>query len=117
PIRRYCVLAPRPRTWTTRFAGRGLGSCRRRSRAPSWLSGSFARRQPTSRGGSSCSSRAPIADILILAQRRDGADRSDARELLFAHATTPVGLALYPDQRPDTPPKRASSGSGRRQPV
>src|SRR5215217_226887 len=60
---------------------------------------------------------APTADVFMLAQRRDGADISDLRELLFADATTPVGLALYPDERLDTPTEvlryRALSFAGR----
>jgi pimeloyl-ACP methyl ester carboxylesterase len=46
---------------------------------------------------------APIGDVFMLAQRRDGADISDLRGLLFASPDTPVGLELYPDHRLDTP--------------
>ncbi len=45
---------------------------------------------------------APTADLFMLDQRRDGADISDLRELLFASADVPVGLEMYPDHRLDT---------------
>jgi pimeloyl-ACP methyl ester carboxylesterase len=60
---------------------------------------------------------APIGDVFMLALRRDGADISDLRELLFAHADVPVGLELYPDARMETPIEvlryRAMSFAGR----
>lgn len=45
---------------------------------------------------------APVADVFMLAQRRDGADLSDLRALLFGNADQPVALELYPDRRVDT---------------
>ena len=45
---------------------------------------------------------APIGDVFMLSLRRDGADLSDLRGLLFARADVPVGLELYPDSKMDT---------------
>jgi pimeloyl-ACP methyl ester carboxylesterase len=46
---------------------------------------------------------APIGDVFMLSLRRDGADLSDLRALLFARADAPAALDLYPDRRLDTP--------------
>src|SRR5581483_6406694 len=39
----------------------------------------------------------------MMAVRRDGADLSDLRALLFADPAAPVAVELFPDERLDTP--------------
>ncbi|HLH23756.1 MAG TPA: alpha/beta fold hydrolase [Chloroflexota bacterium] len=46
---------------------------------------------------------APIADVFMMAVRRDGADLSDLRALLFGDPRAPVAVELFPDDRVDTP--------------
>jgi pimeloyl-ACP methyl ester carboxylesterase len=46
---------------------------------------------------------APIADVFMMAVRRDGANLSDLRALLFADPAAPVAVAMFPDERVDTP--------------
>jgi pimeloyl-ACP methyl ester carboxylesterase len=42
---------------------------------------------------------APIADIFMVSQPRDGYDHADLRRLLFARADAPMALELYPNGR------------------
>jgi pimeloyl-ACP methyl ester carboxylesterase len=46
---------------------------------------------------------APIADVFMMAVRRDGANLSDLRALLFGDPEAPGAVALFPDERMDTP--------------
>jgi pimeloyl-ACP methyl ester carboxylesterase len=46
-------------------------------------------------------SGAPIADVFMLAQRRDGGKLTDLRAVLFADPEAPLALELYPDDRVD----------------
>src|SRR5581483_11341580 len=46
---------------------------------------------------------APIADVFMMAVRRDGANLSDLRALLFGHLQAPVAVEMFPDERCDTP--------------
>jgi pimeloyl-ACP methyl ester carboxylesterase len=46
---------------------------------------------------------ASIGDVFMFSLRRDGADLSDLRALLFARADAPAALEVYPDRRLDTP--------------
>lgn len=46
---------------------------------------------------------APIADVFMMAVRRDGANLGDLRALLFANPDSPVAVEMFPDERLDTP--------------
>jgi pimeloyl-ACP methyl ester carboxylesterase len=46
---------------------------------------------------------APIADVFMMAVRRDGADLSDLRALLFGDPDAAVAVETFPDERMDTP--------------
>lgn len=46
-------------------------------------------------------SGAPIGDIFMMAQARQGVDISDLREMLFSAADHPLALAQFPDGRGD----------------
>jgi pimeloyl-ACP methyl ester carboxylesterase len=46
---------------------------------------------------------APIADVFMMAVRRDGANLADLRALLFGAAESPVAIEMFPDERLDTP--------------
>jgi pimeloyl-ACP methyl ester carboxylesterase len=46
---------------------------------------------------------APIADVFMMAVRRDGANLSDLRALLFGDPQALVAVEMFPDERCDTP--------------